>query len=121
MIRGEFKSSDGRWVITEVFQTEGMVEANRGLLKWPELSVEQGMWIKVNAPSKVIHTFGMKYTIDLVYLNKQLEVVKLVEHMVPRRMSCAARGYSTIELKAGGIEKFGIEVGDQTQWSILSD
>jgi uncharacterized membrane protein (UPF0127 family) len=116
MITGEFKSADNRWTIPTVFQTQGLVEANKGLLKWPILTEYQGMWIKINAPSKVIHTFKMKYPIDLVYLNKRLEVVKLVEDMHPGTMSCSIRAYSTVELKAGGIQKYGIQLGDQAQW-----
>lgn len=60
-----------------------------------------------------IHTFGMKFPIDVVYLNKKMQVVKLVRALRPRRFSISLKARMTVELPVNTIERCSIEVGDQ--------
>ena len=82
----------------------------QGLLKHTGLAVGEGLWI---APTESVHSFGMKFTIDVVYLNKKRQVVKLRPHMGPRRISFCLKAYSVLELPAGQIAATGTTVGDQ--------
>ncbi len=60
--------------------------------------IERGMWI---VPCADIHTFFMKEEIDVVFLSKQGEALKIVEAMPKNRMSGAIRGaHSVLELPA---------------------
>ncbi len=53
-----------------------------------------------------IHTFGMKYPIDAIVLNKQKQVVALKKHLKPNRIFLWNPKYSfVIELPTGSIEK----------------
>lgn len=65
-------------------------------------------------PSSGIHTFGMLFSIDVVALNKNLEVLKLWHRLAPFRMtSINLKTDSMLELPAGQIRNCQIKVGDQ--------
>ena len=80
-----------------------------GLLKRTGLAEGEGLWI---LPCEGIHTFFMKFPIDVVFLNKKKCVVKLVRSMGPWRMALSLRARSVVELPAGTIEKTGTKRGD---------
>jgi uncharacterized membrane protein (UPF0127 family) len=90
--------------------TQTFKERNRGLLALSKLNVGEGLLI---IPCRSVHSFKMRYSIDLVYLDKQLKVVKIIERLKPNRMSIALLGYSTLELLSGEVQRLGITLGDQ--------
>ncbi|MEZ5398333.1 MAG: DUF192 domain-containing protein [Bryobacteraceae bacterium] len=83
-----------------------------GLLKHKSLPEGEGLWI---VPCEGVHTFGMNFPIDVVYLNKKRVVVKLRPNMVKRRMSFCLRAHSVLELPTGMIAKTQTAVGDQLE------
>ncbi len=67
-------------------------------------------------PSSGIHTFGMLFAIDVIALNKSLQVVKLWRRLPPFRItSISLKVHSVLELPAGEISRCRIEVGDQLE------
>jgi uncharacterized membrane protein (UPF0127 family) len=81
-----------------------------GLLKHERLNPGEGLWI---VPCESVHTFFMKFPIDLLYLDKQKKVRK-IRHAVPAwRLSMCLSAHSIIELPAGTLEKSGTQVGDE--------
>jgi uncharacterized protein len=81
-----------------------------GLLGRSGLGAGGGLWIK---PSSGVHTFGMKFPIDVVGLDKNLRVVKIWPELVPFRItSVSLQISSVIELAAGRIKECAIQVGD---------
>ena len=86
--------------------------ANRrtGLLKHTRLEAGEGLLI---VPCESVHTFFMKFPIDLVYLDKHRKVRK-VRHAVPAwRLSACFSARSVLELPAGTVARTGTAVGDQ--------
>jgi uncharacterized membrane protein (UPF0127 family) len=83
-----------------------------GLLKHASLPEGEALWI---VPSEGVHTFGMKFAIDIVYLSKKKVVVKLRRNMVRRRISFCLRAHSVLELPVGMIDKSQTAVGDQLE------
>jgi uncharacterized protein len=80
-----------------------------GLLKHTGLKAGEGLWI---VPCESVHTFFMKFPIDLVYLDKKRKVRK-VRHAVPAwRLSACLAAHSVLELPAGTVERTGTAVGD---------
>lgn len=80
-----------------------------GLLKHSRLEAGEGLWIR---PCESVHTFFMKFPIDLVYLDKRLKVRK-VRHAVPAwRLSACLSAHSVLELPAGTAERTGTAAGD---------
>ncbi len=81
-----------------------------GLLKRTKLEPGEGLWI---APSEGVHTFGMKFPIDVLFLSKAKKVLKLRPNMRRSRIALMLRAYSVLELPAGTIESTGTAVGDE--------
>ena len=81
-----------------------------GLLKHTSLEPGQGLWI---VPCEGVHTWFMKFAIDVVFLNKKRQVVKLRKSMGRWRMAMSLRAHSVLELPAGTLERTGTQKGDQ--------
>ncbi len=81
-----------------------------GLLGRSSLQKGEGLWI---VPCEAVHTFGMKFPIDVLFLDRKLKVLKVRKHMVRRRISACWRARSVLELPAGAAQETGTEVGDQ--------
>ena len=80
-----------------------------GLLGKTNLEAGEGLWIR---PSSGIHTFGMRFAIDVVGLDRNMRVVKLWPRVKPQRMtSISTRVQSVLELAAGEIEARSIQIG----------
>jgi uncharacterized membrane protein (UPF0127 family) len=81
-----------------------------GLLKHTRLEPGQGLWI---VPCEAVHSFGMKFAIDVVYIDRKKKVRKTRPAMVPRRISGCLLAHSVLELPVGAIETSGTQAGDQ--------
>ncbi len=84
-----------------------------GLLKHTSLEPGEGLWI---APCEGVHTFGMKFPIDVVFLNKKKKILKVRPNMVRGRMALSLLAHSVLELPAGTLEQTGTMVGDQLEF-----
>jgi hypothetical protein len=82
-----------------------------GLLPYKSLPPGEGMLIN---PCKSVHTFFMGFPIDVIYLNREMQVVSLYEK-VPKGKTLPynKNAYSVLELPAGTIHATGTEVGHQ--------
>ena len=83
-----------------------------GLLKHERLDPGQGLWI---VPCESVHSFFMKFAIDLVYLDRNSRVRKIRHRMVPWRVSACLSAHSIIELPAGAVAASGTQAGDQLE------
>ena len=87
---------------------------NKGLLGREQLAFGAGLWI---VPCQSVHTFFMKFAIDLVYLNRKNQIKKLVGNVPPWRMSICFSAHSILELPAGTILSTQTEPGDVVEFS----
>lgn len=62
-----------------------------------------------------IHTFFMLFPIDLIFLDRQMKVKRLVNNLVPWRTVFCKNAYVTIELVAGKISQSGTVLGDRLE------
>jgi uncharacterized protein len=84
-----------------------------GLLGRKGLEPNSGLWIQ---PSSGVHTFGMRFPIDVVALDRKLCVCAVWPKLRPWRISGVSwRIHSVIELPAGSIERARIQRGDQLE------
>ncbi len=68
-------------------------------------------------PTQAVHTFGMKYPLDLVFLNRKRRVVGVRSALKPNRFSKLYwRAECVLELPAGTIQATGTGLGDQIDW-----
>jgi uncharacterized protein len=105
------------WLATKVRKADNFLTRLIGLLKRTHLGPEEALWLM---PSKGIHTIGMKFPIDVVFLNKDYQVLGLMSGLVPYRVSAVhLRGYSVLELPNGTIKKSRTEIGDKLEISLV--
>jgi len=81
----------------------------RGLLGRDGLEPGSGMLIDA-APS--VHMFFMRFPIDVVFLDRDRKVVRVVERLRPWRVAGARRAAAALELPAGAAAAAGVGVGD---------
>jgi uncharacterized membrane protein (UPF0127 family) len=65
------------------------------------------------APSNAIHTFGMRFPIDVLFVNRSGTVVKRVLDLPARRAAAALRAFAVLEFGAGHPVVRETRVGDQ--------
>jgi len=84
----------------------------KGLLGRDGLSPGEGLWI---APCESVHTFFMRFPIDLVYLDRRRRIRKVHHAVGPWRISACFTASSILELPAGTIRQTRTEPGDVVQ------
>ena len=97
----------------------GMIAANmwarmRGLLGHPPLESGEGLVLQ---GEQAIHTFGMSFAIDVLFLDRAGRVIHLIQAMPPWRASPILwQGRDVLELPAGKITATGTALGDQIEF-----
>jgi len=84
----------------------------KGLLGRDGLANGEGLWI---APCESVHTFFMRFPIDLVYLDRDKKIKKARSAVGPWRLSACLSAHSILELPAGTIRETRTECGDELE------
>ena len=109
-----FRGPDGGMAgLDEVLVADSAVERARGLLAREPLRRGQGMYL---APCRSVHSFGMPYVLDLVYIDRLGRVCKVVHGFRRWRVSMSLRAHGTLELLAGEARRLGLRVGQEVLW-----
>jgi uncharacterized membrane protein (UPF0127 family) len=108
------------FVATEATVADSYLRRLVGLLgktkRWAQLG--RGLWI---VPSRGVHTIGMMFPIDLIFLSKEKEVVHVEEHLRPFRISAVSlKATSVLELPAHTVFRTGTQVGDRMEIARLN-
>src|SRR6516165_7029863 len=82
----------------------------RGLLGRRALPAGEGLLLQ---PAPSVHTAFMRFPIDVIFLDRDLQVVKRVDHLRPWRTASSRRARATLELATGEASAREIEVGDR--------
>lgn len=98
------------WLADELEVADTFFTRLVGLIGRTSLSPKSGLWIK---QCNSVHTLGMRFPIDLVFLNKSNGVVRVVESVRPYRAVWPVRGAtSVIELPAHSLRRSWTQAGD---------
>jgi len=81
----------------------------RGLLGRRSLPAGEGILLK---PARSVHTFFMRFPIDVVFVDSQLAVVGIAAALPPWRTAAERSAFSVLELAAGECERRRVAVGD---------
>ncbi len=91
---------NGRILAAEVLTAFDSESRRRGLLGVNGLQPGRALII---APTNAIHTWFMRFDIDVAFVAKDGRVVKIRHRLKPWRMSGAIRGFAVVELTAGAL------------------
>lgn len=87
-------------------------------MKRSGLAPGEGLWI---VPCEAVHTFGMKFDIDVLFLSKKrkdtglVKVLKVAARMPKRRLAWSLMAHSVLELPAGMVETTRTVKGDELE------
>ena len=99
----------GRLVVPNVERALGLSQRGIGLLGRASLCDTCGLWLE---PCNGVHTWGMRFAIDVVYFDKSGRVLRLYSNVEPRRICFPMRHTrAVLELPSGAIVRLGLGVG----------
>lgn len=105
-------TTGGRTLAARVTKADDAASRSKGLLGRESLDEGEGMWI---VPCPMIHTFFMKFPIDVLFLKRDLTVARVIEGLGPWRLSpWVLSAHSVLELK-GGVLKGSVRPGDRLE------
>jgi uncharacterized membrane protein (UPF0127 family) len=108
--RATVVGADGRVICASCRVAATFATRLRGLLGRRELAPEEGLLIR---PASSIHTFFMRFSIDVVFLDGGGHVLKLVSDVRPWRIALARGARETLELPAGRATAAGLAIGER--------
>jgi uncharacterized membrane protein (UPF0127 family) len=96
-----------------VISAESSTDRRIGLLRHDKLGEGSGLWI---IPCEAVHTFFMKFALDLIYLDRKRRVRAVVRNVKPWRFSMCLPAHSVVELPVGTIDRTRTEKGDEIEF-----
>ena len=105
-----FNQTRGTVLAAQAAIADGSISRFVGLLGTRFLAEGGGLWI---IPSQGVHTVGMQYPIDIVFLDRKYRVLELRNALRPFRMTHLNwRAHSVLELPAHTLQQTATCVGD---------
>ncbi len=108
-----FDQHQGRCVVRKVWKAGNAWERMRGLLGRPRPEQSEALLIE---PCRSVHSMGMRYALDLIYIDRAGCVCKLVYGLKPWQFSASLKACATLELAEGALAATGIQLGDIVAW-----
>ena len=110
---GKILRKDGSALVPRCGLTETPAERARGLLSHASLPEEEGLWFPHHSS---VHTFFMKFPIDVAFVDRKGRVIALYHSLRPWRHTWIhpfALGGGIVEASAGVFAKAGLMLGEE--------
>jgi uncharacterized protein len=112
-----FNVTRDRPIVTNGWIADNAIQRMRGLLGFDHLEKDEGLLLR---PGNSIHMCGMKFAIDVIFVDRRLKVVRIAENLPPQprwtfwRMTAGGwRAHSCFELPVGAVKQSQTHIGDQ--------
>ena len=99
----------GEILSTHVVIAVDSASRRKGLLGRTEMPAGEALII---APCSSVHTFFMKFTIDVAFVSRAGKVVRICPDLSPWRIGFGFWAFAAVELQAGTLERSGTRTGD---------
>ena len=111
-----YRESDNLCLVPRVWNAVGAIDRMRGLLGRPALKSGEGLMINA---CNLVHTVGMRYALDLVFLDATGHIKKLVWDVKPLRFAGAFTATTTLELPPGTLSALNLSLTERLTWRRL--
>ena len=101
---------DGRTLCETCVVADNPLTRLRGLLGRRNLPEGEGLLLR---PSSSIHTWFMRFAIDVVFLDRELRVLRVVDSLRPWRFAGCRGASAVLELPAGEASARGVAIGNR--------
>ena len=113
MRRGALYAPDGACVVPRVWRATNPWDRMRGLLGRPMLGGDEALLIERCAS---VHTVGMRYSLDIAFLDGEGRVCEVKRGVRPLRLAASRSARATLELAAGAADALGLRLGTALRW-----
>jgi len=104
---------NGRKLSHNVSVADSLLKRMKGLLGRSEMLQGEALLIK---PCMSVHTFLMKFAIDVIFLDKRNQVIAAKRNLQPNRLTgLYIKATSALELPAGSLDATDTKVGDEIE------
>jgi len=108
-----------------------ILEINGPIIKQINVGLANTLWLRLKgllgrrladneglliSPCNSVHTMWMAYAIDVIYLTKNNEIIKIGASLKPWRISGCSKAFKVLELNSGKVQELRLEVGDILIW-----
>jgi uncharacterized protein len=90
------------------------LERSRGLLGRQPLAESEALLL---VPCAAVHTFGMRYLLDVVFCDRNGSILRIVRALAPGGVAAAPRARTTWELRAGTADRLALAPGDRLSFA----
>ena len=95
----------------EILTADSFFTRLAGLMFYKKLPAATGLLL---VPCNSVHMFFMRFAIDVVYLDNNYHIIKIVKNLKPwTGLSMYRKAWATLELAAGEAEYCGLQVGQK--------
>ena len=102
---------NGKELSNDVTLADTLLKRMKGLLGKTEMLAGEALWIR---PCISIHTFLMRFPIDVIFLNKSNQVIAAIKNLKPNRLTrLYPKAVSVLELPAGILQVTDTRLGDE--------
>jgi uncharacterized protein len=101
-------TADGGVVCEKCAVATSPLTRMRGLLGRSSLASDEGILLR---PASSVHTAFMRFPIDVVFVDRELVVLKIVPDLAPWKAAACRGAKATFELRAGEAARRGVAVG----------
>jgi hypothetical protein len=98
------------WLATDAVLAGSSAARRRGLLGRDKMNEGEALVI---APTQGVHTFGMRFAIDVVGVSRSGVVVSVRRYVPRRRIVFSWKAFAIVELTAGATDQVGLVPGDR--------
>ncbi len=97
--------------LKKVSRADNLLAKGLGVIGWKDFGNRNGLLL---TGTNSIHTYFVRFSLDLVFLDKNMKVIKLLKNLKPFRFSPIVwSAKHVLEMPNHSIEKFSIKVGDE--------
>lgn len=102
-------------VVANVKRGQSFFHRAFGLMGKKDMQDNSALWLMPGIlPSNSIHTCFMRFSIDAIFVNSELEVIAVYQDLKPWKFTAPVWGANSVfEMKAGTLKSTNVEVGDR--------
>jgi uncharacterized protein len=119
---GAYKSTaislNGSVVCRRAYLADSFLSRARGLLFYRPLREHEGLFI---TKCSSIHSIGMTYPIDAIFVDSTLVILKVVQSVKPLRFRFCRGAFGVLEVRSGTAAPLDLKKGDRISFETISD
>jgi len=98
------------FICSSVTVPQTFFQRAKGLLGKKYISQDEAIFF---SDCSSIHMFGMQISLDIVFLDREFRIVKMVENLKPWRLAWCNKAQHTLEMASGSVSKHGFSMDDK--------